>query len=264
MKLELPCEIVRDLLPNYVDGLTSDSSTDSVEAHLKQCKHCNEVYETMKKDYQTPSNRAQEVTAESKQEKNLFRKINKTMNQNVRKAIYAGCIGIVFVAVLFYGLFNVAIKEVPIEEVQISASVYDVNDMIDLEGEEVTAGSYPSQEMSVVISKGEMIEPDQLVTLTIPDNVKITLTNAVIEESPYISVITLYSPYHLRNIDLEYRTVNDQTILYISSIRTTLLGNQANGMNNGSTTLEFQKIDKIIYVDKEGHETTMWCSPSIA
>ena len=42
MKYELPCDIVKDLLPNYIDGLTGDSSTESVDAHLKKCKICKQ------------------------------------------------------------------------------------------------------------------------------------------------------------------------------------------------------------------------------
>lgn len=258
MKLDLPCEIVRDLLPNYVDGLTSDSSTASVEAHLKQCDSCKAVYETMKKDYQTPSKRIQEITAESEQEKTLFRKINKKMNAKVRKSIWAGGIGIVLVAVLCYGLFNVAVKEVPIKDVQIVAHVYDIDDIIDTEGKKISMDTESSDAMSVVISKEE--NPDQLVTVQIPDHpaMHFTISSAVADDCPYVSVITFYAPYHLRNIDWEYVTIDGKRTMCITTMRTTLLGNRFNGINAGTVTLEFSKIDQIVYVTKDGEQITMW------
>lgn len=43
----LKCEIVRDLMPLYVDGVVSDVSKGSVEEHLAHCAECKEVYQDM-------------------------------------------------------------------------------------------------------------------------------------------------------------------------------------------------------------------------
>ena len=40
MKHDLPCAIVRDLLPNYLEGLTSDETNQAVESHLAACPDC--------------------------------------------------------------------------------------------------------------------------------------------------------------------------------------------------------------------------------
>ncbi|MDE5781721.1 MAG: zf-HC2 domain-containing protein [Lachnospiraceae bacterium] len=47
MDRELACEIVKDLLPLYVDGMVSDVSKKSIENHLEYCTDCNEVYHDM-------------------------------------------------------------------------------------------------------------------------------------------------------------------------------------------------------------------------
>ena len=44
---ELPCGIVEDLLPSYVDGLTGEESTEAVRAHLDGCARCREKYRAM-------------------------------------------------------------------------------------------------------------------------------------------------------------------------------------------------------------------------
>lgn len=47
MERELACEIVKDLLPLYVDGIVSDVSKKSIENHLEHCTDCNEIYHNM-------------------------------------------------------------------------------------------------------------------------------------------------------------------------------------------------------------------------
>ena len=47
MNSKLPCHIVRDLLPNYADGLLSPESEAEVKAHLEECEACRTVYRQM-------------------------------------------------------------------------------------------------------------------------------------------------------------------------------------------------------------------------
>ena len=47
-KTELPCGIVEDLLPSYVDGLTGEESSEAVREHLGGCEMCRKKYEAMK------------------------------------------------------------------------------------------------------------------------------------------------------------------------------------------------------------------------
>ncbi len=44
MKTKLNCEIVKDLLPSYIDRLTSDVTGDAVKSHLAECADCRGVY----------------------------------------------------------------------------------------------------------------------------------------------------------------------------------------------------------------------------
>lgn len=40
MKYDLPCAVVQDLLPNYLEGLTSEETNRAIEAHLAACPDC--------------------------------------------------------------------------------------------------------------------------------------------------------------------------------------------------------------------------------
>ena len=47
MKNDLACEVVRDLLPSYIDGLTSPETSALIEAHLRDCEACRAVHGEM-------------------------------------------------------------------------------------------------------------------------------------------------------------------------------------------------------------------------
>lgn len=46
MKME--CDIVKDLLPLYVEGMVSEKSSEAVKEHLLECRECRDTYEKMK------------------------------------------------------------------------------------------------------------------------------------------------------------------------------------------------------------------------
>ena len=46
----MKCEIIRDLLPLYIDGLTSKESNQEIEKHLKNCEECQKYYQEMTGD----------------------------------------------------------------------------------------------------------------------------------------------------------------------------------------------------------------------
>lgn len=48
MDKRLDCEIVRDLLPSYVDGLTSSITDKTLEEHLADCTDCTAALQRMK------------------------------------------------------------------------------------------------------------------------------------------------------------------------------------------------------------------------
>lgn len=82
----MKCEIIRDLLPSYVDGLTSAESNQEIEAHIEACEACRRVLEQMQEEVQ------------AKEEKegrkiNPFRKFNRRMRRAVAMAVVI-CIGV--------------------------------------------------------------------------------------------------------------------------------------------------------------------------
>ena len=62
-KNKIPCKIIEDLLPSYMDEILSDSVKEAVELHLATCDSCSEKLKDFK--------RQQEQALEQEQKKEL-------------------------------------------------------------------------------------------------------------------------------------------------------------------------------------------------
>lgn len=256
MKIELSCEIVRDLLPTYIDGLASYGTVESVEAHLKQCTACQHVYVGMKEENGAGGDEMQSNHMEAKAinsveaEKRLFKKINYKVNKKVRRAVAAGVIGVVGAIGVMQVLFNMPLKHVPFDEVTVSASVYPI--------EEVVTGQAVLTDNTVQVSKGE---GDAFsYSIRIPDipSSNIAISKDMVEEKDYVSYITMEAPYLLKDVDWDTKIIDGESVMYITSFKTSLLGNKTASQNTIMPTLQFKKIDKILYVGANGKEEILW------
>ena len=65
MRNEIICQLTRDLLPNYLEGLTSVGSNEAIEHHLETCASCRKIAEEMKLSMESPAaSSAQEEDAD--------------------------------------------------------------------------------------------------------------------------------------------------------------------------------------------------------
>lgn len=71
--MENKCKIVRDLLPTYIENLTSDETNIFIEEHLNSCKNCKQIYQDMRNDLDNQNIEDTEIINEIKEYK---KKIN--------------------------------------------------------------------------------------------------------------------------------------------------------------------------------------------
>lgn len=90
----LKCEIVQDLLPSYVDGLTSDVTNSEIERHLKECAACSAALERMR----APETVLPETVAEEVREVDYLRKVRRHTGRMIVMGILAA---VVVVTALF-------------------------------------------------------------------------------------------------------------------------------------------------------------------
>lgn len=61
MKNDLSCEVVRDLLPSYLDGVASGETKAAVERHMEECPDCRETLRRMKEPEETALTEEKEI-----------------------------------------------------------------------------------------------------------------------------------------------------------------------------------------------------------
>ena len=53
MNKNISCNIIKDLLPGYIDGVLSEDGINVVKAHIEECEKCNRVYREMEEELNT-------------------------------------------------------------------------------------------------------------------------------------------------------------------------------------------------------------------
>jgi|BioPla2DNA2_1021312.scaffolds.fasta_scaffold76882_1 predicted anti-sigma-YlaC factor YlaD len=82
--VKLSCEIIKDLLPLYVDGVVSEESKKLLEEHFAECNNCQELAEQM----QLNVKKEQETNlVESEALNNLSKKWNRKLFFSMLKGI---------------------------------------------------------------------------------------------------------------------------------------------------------------------------------
>lgn len=73
MKDKINCNIVQDLLPNYIENLTNEETNLYIEEHIKDCNSCKKLLEDLQKDFKLTNTKKEE------REIKYFKKYNKKM-----------------------------------------------------------------------------------------------------------------------------------------------------------------------------------------
>ncbi len=118
----MKCEIIKDLLPSYIDGLTSAESNAEIEEHLETCEECREALDQMKAEVSV------ENVELNKQSINPFKKLNKRVLQSI-VITFTACI--LLVGSYFY-FFEIGWK-VNSEDMDINYSYMDGSLQIEFE-----------------------------------------------------------------------------------------------------------------------------------
>lgn len=262
MKNNLPCEIVMDLLPSYIDELTSEMSTKAVEEHLKECEKCQNVLGKMKKDLRQEKLEESEGrkagfdelhrNSSSDEDKKVLLKINRKINRRLKMAIFMGLISVMLVLSAIYILYIESFKKVSVDDIEVTAKVYEIDEL------EIEYGTSPVTEKK---DGKEINYEEKNAILHIPEPYMSSVNVSPVsflEEKEYLTVISLKSPYLLKRYTEESQKKGDEVVLYLGGFRTTFLNNQPFSADQMTYSMEFEKIDKIVSVDEDGKEIVLW------
>lgn len=80
MTTKIPCHMIKDLLPLYLDALVSEETAAEIKAHIEACSDCRKYYEHMKTEILEEEHLKQE---ENCKEINYLKKIKRNTNKKV-------------------------------------------------------------------------------------------------------------------------------------------------------------------------------------
>lgn len=116
MGQQLNCHIVQDLLPNYIEGLTSEDTNEAIKQHLNSCSDCRQVLGSMMTE-------TEGFQAAPQKQINFLKKIKR------RQWIIAGISVCIAVSVLLAAFYFFGTRKFPVASSDISISdVYQMKD----------------------------------------------------------------------------------------------------------------------------------------
>jgi len=243
--MNYPCEIIRDLLPLYIDNICNEKSRQAIDQHLVDCEACQNYCNAMKSSEGFVGN--EYCSEDDKKMVNSLKNIKNKINNRIKHVILCAVAAIAVITGGMYLLFNAPIKDVPLDEISVSANVYALNDLI------VNPSASASDSESVTIFFGEEDQSPKM-EVKIPELGHVTLTESVIEKCKYVSTVFVESDYFLREIK---KDIKDHT-MYISGFKTSVLNNKTGIFTTQMVDLEFQEINQIVLIDRDGTETILW------
>ncbi len=119
---KISCNVIRDLLPLYCDGVCSPDSLTLVEEHLKKCPECSALLEKMKKECHV----AQEVQQEQEE---ILKDMASTWKKSIFRSFLRGILVTICACLLLVGLYwgatRLILVPVPYNQVQITIENVD-------------------------------------------------------------------------------------------------------------------------------------------
>lgn len=95
------CDIVRDLMPGYIDGVISEAGSSAVREHLEDCGECRRVFMEMKEDMADQSTPGERAVLDG------FKKIRSRTRYLKAAAALGGLLLAALVAVIFLKVYVV-------------------------------------------------------------------------------------------------------------------------------------------------------------
>ena len=105
--MKVSCEIIKDLLPLYLDNVCSNDSKAAIDEHLTACENCKSELQAMQTSL--PINRAKQNINEAEAVKRLSKRWKKGMNKSLLKGIFITVLVIAALALIAYIFMGIEI-----------------------------------------------------------------------------------------------------------------------------------------------------------
>lgn len=122
----MKCGIIKDLLPSYIDELTSEDSNQAIEKHLKICDECQRYYKSMRPERTSLSEEFVDFTDEKIESAGVYHKVDTNEIQVLKSfrrkrgsliALLCACLAAIVALVVIISL-GIVTMTIPYEKAQ--------------------------------------------------------------------------------------------------------------------------------------------------
>lgn len=238
------CEIIKDLIPLYIDNVCSGKTASKVEEHFTECPECKALYESMKEDIVSSKT---DISSDSEEAKRIMTKVNTRINTVNKKVKYI-CITICCILLAVALLFLLPIKRIPKKNIAVSLTEVPIilsEDRVGVEYDE------PGWVNNVLYIKPDEkgLDECKYTRGIVPgyDDFDFAIATDFIEENEDLSmsVITVSSDYTIKNISQEYVIENGRLKFNLTKAFTTLIGKQYAGARSEIVFYHLGNVDEL-------------------
>lgn len=239
---KLSCEIIKDLIPLYIDDVCSKETAAAIEEHIKECPDCKALLESMKEDLPINGN----SNSSSEEEKALIGKIKKTVDRK-NNTIKFICIAICAAVIVVGALFILPLKRIPAQSIAIDFNKADItvpdDDMV---GVKFEAGGW--RDDTIFFYPSDKDFDDCLFTRVAleeyPDK-DFAVDEDYISSDMQMSVIKISSNYTIANYRRELIENDGSFNFNLKDARTTVFGKPSSNAKSDITLFEIDDIGQV-------------------
>ena len=225
MNNELDCEVVQDLITNYIEELTSEHTNELMKSHLDKCDECRRIYELLTKS-EIEKNLVESNINDAKQLKWYMKKI-KLVNL---------FLGIIITVIVMYGGYVAYEALFTITNYEIKSKDIEVTELYQLE-KDIIYFTLKSKEPYFVGSATTSTDNTEGVDLSVGLGRTIVPKKASIEDDKSITIMVNTKN---GNIEFYYSDHNEDRT---KEILKTLVAELKN-----DNTIENKEINNIYYI----------------
>ena len=247
MKNSKECDIIKDLLPSYIEDLTNDNTKAFIDKHLKECDSCSQLLDKMKKDISIDTD-----TSTYKKETNFFKKYNKKMK----------FLKTIILIIIFILIFTIARRMVILYSLQNKVSKYENSDNFYTKtyyyNDDTISIHHTYRKGNMIKEKVQTISPDGTSYMTLYGRIDSNISNMYIETHDVkLAELGVVDRIYVNN-PIGYSKINSFWDMFLIAISSNISSEKCNGkecykielstlMNEG----EFIKYKETKYLDKE-------------
>lgn len=201
----MKCEIIKDLLPLYIDNVCSKESKKLIEDHLQTCKECNEYLLSLKKSCEIEDNYYDEE--KEKRKTNFILNMKKKLNN---KKILTIVVTTLVVILTIVGVFKY------LENKKMTITDIDNFVVIEKDGDLIlnTTGSLPNSTYSVRFTLNENDKEHDCIVINQTTTKLLQMTAPKDNTNQYIIV---YKDKGADTVDRIYYCANEDNMSFAES-----------------------------------------------